>query len=108
MSSAMKKTNVINVKEIPSIPPVAKFTASPVNGTAPLTVTFTDQSTGSPTYWNYDFGDGINATGKNQVHTYRFPGVYNVTMLILKSDINKGTILSNASVQKGLITVKNK
>ena len=34
-------------------PPVAKFTGTPTSGTAPLTVQFTDKSTGSPTSWNW-------------------------------------------------------
>ncbi|MEW1939569.1 PKD domain-containing protein, partial [Pseudarthrobacter sp. NPDC080037] len=38
--------------------PVASFTASPTSGTAPLNVSFTDTSTGSPTSWAWDFGDG--------------------------------------------------
>jgi PKD repeat protein len=32
---------------------VANFSALPVTGTVPLTVQFTDQSTGSPTWWNW-------------------------------------------------------
>ena len=87
MSSPMTKTNVITVNSIPFISPVAKFAASPVTGNAQLTVSFTDQSTGSPTHWNYNFGDGINSTSKNPVHTYRFPGVYTVTLTVLKPDV---------------------
>jgi len=103
--SVAVKTNVITVNRVPPIPLAAKFTASPVNGTAPLKVTFTDQSTGSPTFFNYDFGDGINATGKNQVHTYRHAGVYNVTLTVLKNDGNSGSVISNVSVQNGLVVV---
>ena len=87
---------------------VANFTALPVTGTAPLKVTFTDQSTGTPTYQNFDFGDGINATGKNPVHTYQFPGTYNVTLTVLKNDVSNGSVVSNVSVQNGLIRVNGK
>ena len=38
-------------------PPVASFTGSPASGTAPLTVNFTDSSSGSPTGWAWFFGD---------------------------------------------------
>ena len=38
--------------------PVAAFTATPLNGTPPLTVTFTDQSTNNPVSWQWNFGDG--------------------------------------------------
>ena len=105
MSSSMKKTNGITVNSIPFISPVAKFAASPVTGNAQLTVSFTDQSTGSPTHWNYNFGDGINSTSKNPVHTYRFPGVYTVTLTVLKPDVRRGLVISNASVQKDFIVV---
>jgi outer membrane protein assembly factor BamB/PKD repeat protein len=39
------------------IPPVANFVGTPTYGTAPLTVKFTDTSTGSPTAWAWFFGD---------------------------------------------------
>ncbi len=106
MGSTATKPNVITVNSVPVVPLVAKFAASPVTGTAPLKVSFTDQSTGSPTFLNYDFGDGINATGPNAVHTYRFPGVYNVSLSIFRFDSNSGSMLSNTSVQKNLIVVR--
>jgi len=39
------------------ITPVAAFSGMPKTGQAPLTVAFTDQSTGSPTGWAWYFGD---------------------------------------------------
>jgi PKD repeat protein len=39
------------------IAPVISFTATPTSGTAPLTVQFTDLSTGAPTGWAWFFGD---------------------------------------------------
>lgn len=105
MSSVSTKTNAITVIHLPDNPLVAEFSASPVTGIAPLAVTFTDQSTGNPVLLNYDFGDGTNVTGKNPVHTYRFPGVYNVTLTILKNDASTGSMMSSMSVQKDLIVV---
>ena len=105
MASNATKPNVITVNSVPINPPVALFTASPTMGKAPLTVSFTDQSTGNPTYYNYDFGDGLNGTGKNPLHTYRFPGAYNVTLSVFKSDSNSGTTISNVSVRTGMIVV---
>jgi PKD repeat protein len=46
------KTDYINVVSQPV--PVAAFSATPVYGTAPLSVTFTDASTNSPTSWNWE------------------------------------------------------
>jgi hypothetical protein len=37
------------------VAPTASFSASPTSGTAPLTVQFTDTSTGGPTSWEWDF-----------------------------------------------------
>ncbi len=66
--------------------PVAAFSASPASGKAPHTVTFTDQSTGSPTSWKWNFGDGAYSTGKNPVHTYSKPGLYSVTLTASNED----------------------
>lgn len=56
------------------------FSASLTSGNAPLQVAFTDKSTGSPTSWNWNFGDGTNSTEKNPVHTYTHSGKYTVTL----------------------------
>ncbi|MEW6053884.1 MAG: PKD domain-containing protein [Nitrospirota bacterium] len=61
-------------------PPVANFTGSPTSGTAPLTVNFTDTSTGSPTSWAWTFGDGGSSTLRNPSHTYNNPGTYTVSL----------------------------
>jgi len=37
--------------------PTAEFSGTPLSGTAPLTVSFSDQSTGIPTGWAWYFGD---------------------------------------------------
>jgi PKD repeat protein/nitrous oxidase accessory protein NosD len=105
MNSSMVKRNVINVTAVPPVPLVAKFTASPVNGTAPLKVTFHDESAGNPAMINFDFGDGMNVTGANPVHTYRVPGVYNVTETIFRADPATGGTLSNSSVKLDFVTV---
>jgi PKD repeat protein len=60
--------------------PTASFTTSVSGGQAPLAVQFTDTSTGSPTSWAWDLGDGTTATGQNLVHTFTTPGTYTVTL----------------------------
>jgi len=67
--------------------PVAAFTGSPTSGTAPLTVTFTDSSTGSPTSWSWNFGDSSleNATMQNPVHTYASASTYTVSLNVTNS-----------------------
>jgi PKD repeat protein len=62
--------------------PTASFTHSADNGEIPWTMTFTDTSTGNPTAWSYNFGDGTPPTilVRNPTHTYYAGGIYNVTM----------------------------
>ena len=68
------------------VPPVADFTSDVTSGNAPLTVTFTDRSTGDPTAWNWDFGDGTDSTDQNPVHTYTSAGTYTVTLTVSNAD----------------------
>jgi PKD repeat protein len=53
------------------------FTASTTSGCAPLTVSFTDNSTGN-IFTSWDFGDGNTASTKNATHTFTQPGQYTV------------------------------
>ncbi|MDD2260237.1 MAG: PKD domain-containing protein, partial [Acholeplasmataceae bacterium] len=62
--------------------PTARFTANVTSGPAPLTVAFTDTSTGGPTSWAWDFGDGANATDRNTTHTYTTPGTYTANLTV--------------------------
>ncbi len=60
---------------------VANFTANLTTGPAPLSVQFTDTSTGpGAVTWFWDFGDGTNATEKNPAHRYNNSGNYTVTL----------------------------
>lgn len=74
------KTTQIQV-QIPG-PPIAGFDAAPYNGTAPLKVKFTDASTGSPTSWFWDFGDGMSSYEQNPIHTYKIAGNYTVNLTV--------------------------
>ena len=101
--SVARKPDAVTVFRAITPPPEAAFTASPLIGAAPLTVTFTDESTGTPTYYSYDFGDGFKATGKNPVHTYRSPGTYVVKLTVLR--INSDFASLQSSVATGTIVV---
>ena len=61
-------------------PPVADFNATPTFCCAPLEVNFTNQSTGNPTSWAWDFGDNTTSTLQNPSHTYTDPGIYTVSL----------------------------
>ena len=99
-SNALTKSSYIAVSSV-SNAPVAAFSASPTSGSAPLTVSFTDQSTGSPTSWKWTFGDGNTSTEKNPVHTYNKTGLYSVTLTA--SNANG----SNALTKTSYIAVSN-
>jgi PGF-pre-PGF domain-containing protein len=63
-------------------PPVADFSSNVISGNAPLDVSFTDKSTGTPVEWNWDFGDGTNSAEQNPVHTYSTAGNYTVSLAV--------------------------
>lgn len=62
--------------------PTANFTGSPRSGNAPLTVAFTDTSTGGPTWWRWNFGDGLLSSEMSPTHTYESPGNYTVGLVV--------------------------
>jgi PGF-pre-PGF domain-containing protein len=64
------------------VAPVADFSSDVTSGNAPLTVTFTDMSTGSPTSWNWDFGDGTSSADQSPVHAYSSAGTYTITLTV--------------------------
>jgi PKD repeat protein len=80
--NTVTKTNYLKVTNAPA--PVAAFTASPTSGKAPLSVKFTDKTTGSPTEWKWNFGDGSpiidgnTSAYKNPTHVYSKAGTYTV------------------------------
>ncbi|MBN1479284.1 PKD domain-containing protein [candidate division KSB1 bacterium] len=80
-SDTETKTNYVTVSTGPS----AAFAGSPTSGNAPLTVSFTDQSTGSPTSWSWDFGDGGSSTVQNPSHIYDTEGTYTVELTVSNS-----------------------
>jgi gliding motility-associated-like protein len=60
----------------------ANFSATPLSGCAPLLVQFTDQSTGNPTSWSWNLGNGTTPVVKNPSTIYTTPGVYPVTLTV--------------------------
>ena len=59
---------------------VANFTANITAGLAPLSVQFTDTSTGGPTSWSWNFGDGATSAEQSPVHIYASPSIYTVSL----------------------------
>ncbi len=61
---------------------VANFTGNVSSGTAPLNVSFTDTSMGTPNAWYWDFGDGDISNEQDPVHTYLSAGNYTVCLTV--------------------------
>lgn len=82
------------------IPPVAAFSASTSGGVSPLSVTFTDASSGGlPTAWAWSFGDGATSTQRNPTHVYTASGYYTVSLQV------SNAYGSDTLTQSNLITV---
>ena len=60
----------------------AAFTPDKTSGVFPLTVQFNDRSTGSPTSWSWDFGDGSTSSDQSPSHIYTASGQYDVALTI--------------------------
>jgi YVTN family beta-propeller protein len=97
-SNTKTKSNYVKVSEAPQIP-VASFSSNANSGNAPLSVTFTDTSTGSPTSWKWNFGDGTYSTVQNPTHIYSTAGKYTVTLTA------SNTAGSNTIAKSNYITV---
>jgi PKD repeat protein len=78
-TDTLTKTDFITVYE----PVTAAFTAAPLTGTAPLTVTFINLSTGDFDACTWTFGDGGTSNiCADPAHQYADPGAYTVTLAV--------------------------
>jgi PKD repeat protein len=62
--------------------PLAAFSGSPPSGSKPLSVTFTDSSTGVIASYSWNFGDGGTSNIQNPSHTYTAVGTYTVNLTV--------------------------
>jgi PKD repeat protein len=96
--SFSSSTPTVSITATPVPPPVAEFNANPLVGTVPLPVTFTDTSTGSPSTWNWIFGDmgaGNTSTVQNPSHMYTTAGTYSVNLTVTNAGGSKTLIKTN-------------
>ncbi len=80
VSSANCSDSVSQTIEIIPPVPIASF-SSDTSGCKPLTVTFTNLSVYTNSYF-WDFGDGGTSTAENPTYTYYTPGNYTVTLTV--------------------------
>ncbi len=84
----------------------SNFLSNVTSGNIPLTVQFTDSSTGVPVLWNWNFGDGSTSTEQNPKHTYFSAGIYNVDLVVSNAAGNSSktstiTVLENRDSSSG-------
>ena len=82
--------------------PVAIFSVdadSPCSGN----IEFTDESTGVPTTWEWDFGDGNSSTEEHPNHQYEESGTY---MVSLTATNDLGTDTSTEEIEVYILTVE--
>jgi PKD repeat protein len=97
--AGLTRLTYLNLDGNPIAPPaVARFSAFPTTGVAPLDVNFTDLSLSADT-WSWDFGDGTTSSLQNPLHTYTLPGTYSVGLRAINS--SGGTAIT----KNGLVTV---
>ncbi|MEN6395114.1 MAG: PKD domain-containing protein, partial [Methanoregula sp.] len=89
-------------------PPDVTFYTNTIAGYAPLSVWFIDRTTGSPSMWNWSFGDGTwfntsTATLKSPSHTYSSPGSY-TAKLIACNDAGCNTTGPTKTISVSLLT----
>ncbi|MGH2645033.1 MAG: PKD domain-containing protein, partial [Chitinophagaceae bacterium] len=77
----------------------ANFSSNPPTGCGQALVQFTDQSTGNPSSWVWNFGDGSTSTSQNPSHPYPNPGVYGVTLTVING-VSSSTASTTITVFK--------
>ena len=92
----------------------ADFTANNINVCLGSAITFSDNSTGNPTSWVWNFGDGNSTTLQNPTHTYSSPGIYNVTLTLsdgattdTETKTSFITVVSPVNTQENIIACNN-
>ena len=80
--------------------PQALFSAIPVSGTAPLSVIFKDESSGTVISRLWNFGDGGTSTEQTPSHTFQNAGTYTVSLTV------SGSGTSDTLTKNSYITVQ--
>jgi PKD repeat protein len=86
-----------------AVPPTADFAANPTSGDWPLSVAFTDRSTGTITNSFWDFGDGAttNTTASALTHNYSGRGTNAVSLTV------SGPLGANTLTRPNYIVITN-
>ena len=75
---SFRKDSIVTVLE----PVKADFDFKENGSQIPLTVQFTDKSSGDNKLWIWDFGDGSSSAEQNPVHTYNYSGDFSPRLIV--------------------------
>jgi len=79
----------LSASSTPVAPPVTSFSYNPASPVLGQAVQFTDTSTGSPTSWQWSFGDGSISSAENPTHAYTAAGSYTASLTASNSGGSK-------------------
>jgi PKD repeat protein len=69
----------------------ASFTCSPASPAAGQSVQFTDTSIGTPSIWQWNFGDGATSVAQHPVHAFASAGSYVVALTVMSGSTSNST-----------------
>jgi PKD repeat protein len=100
-AAASGGSGVVIVRYLTVFAPVANFTGTPLTGWAPKSVTFTDNSTNTPTSWAWDIDNNgsTDYTTRNATHSYTDGGVYSINFTA------SNAVGSNSSLRSNYVTL---
>lgn len=75
----------------------ASFSNFDFEGCVPVKIQFADNSTGGPTSWFWDFGDGHTSTLQNPSNTYTIPGRHRVK-LVVKNAVSSDSTYNDINI----------
>jgi len=90
LSQSVNEDFIINTNVQSSI--IANFSADIIDGMAPLTVNFTNESSGNIIGYVWEFGDETTSSDENPQHTYQEPGKYTVSLTIFNFTVQNKMI----------------
>jgi PKD repeat protein len=88
-NSSGSKSASQTVTVVPAL--TSSFNYSPTSPAQDQAVQFMDTSTGSPTSWQWDFGDSATSTIRNPSHAYAAAGPYWVNLTVTKGTSSNST-----------------
>jgi len=104
-ASSTSVSQIINVSAGATL--AASFSFSPVSPAVGQTVQFTDTSAGTPTSWQWNFGDGGTSTSRNPSHAYTMVASFAVTLTVRNSSGSSVANRNLAVASQGAIIINH-